>query len=109
MAIYDRPSDLESATGYRAAQNVDMREGQGPSPSLSEQTPGLDRTARARDLAMRPISWARERPAMLVSLVGGLMVIGIGTWLAVRSRRPSRLEMLRDRGVDLYDWLRSKM
>jgi hypothetical protein len=114
MATYDRPNDVQftsSSPDFAAGG-----ERRGMSPSLSEQTPGLDRTSRVRGLAMRPVSYARERPAVVLSIVGGLVVLGIGTWLAVRSRRPSRLEMLRDqglllrdKGIDLIDWLRSRL
>jgi hypothetical protein len=119
MATYDRPNDLQFSNPNMDRPVVGASEaqtGRGMSPSLSEQTPGLDATSRARNLAMRPVSWARERPAIAFSILGGLAVIGIGTFLAMRSRRPSRLEMLRDQGIllrdkgaDLYDWLRSKL
>jgi hypothetical protein len=83
------------------------------SPSLSELTPGLDRTSRVRNLAMRPVSWVREQPALAASILGGLAVIGLGTWLAFRSRRMSRFEQLLDDvkcgATDAYGWLRSKV
>jgi hypothetical protein len=103
MAIYDRPSDLQSPsqTGAPAA-------GGGMSPSLSDQTPGLDPTSRARSLALRPVSWARERPAIALSILGGLCAIGLGTWLMLRTRRTSRLEDLRGRAEEMVGWLRAK-
>ncbi len=79
------------------------------SPSLTEQTPGLDRNAQLRDMAMREMTWMRENRAMLLGIVGGLAAIGLGTWLVLRSRRPTRLEMLRSRGEDLLDWLRERL
>jgi hypothetical protein len=125
MATYDRPNDVQftsanpdlGAGGLNSTLGTERR---GMSPSLSEQTPGLDKTSRVRSLAMRPVSYARERPAVVASIVGGLVVLGIGTWLAMRSRRPTRWQLLRDygidlgttardRGVDLFDWLRSKL
>ena len=119
MAIHDRPNDVQFTSvnpDFAAAGTGASAERPGMSPSLTEQTPGLDRTSRARNLAMRPVSYARERPAVVLSILGGLVVLGLGTWLAVRSRRPTRLELLRDKGIflrdkgiDLYDWLRSQM
>jgi hypothetical protein len=118
MAIDDRPSDIQQTSpAYGAGNNI--REGRGISPSLSEQTPGMDRASRARNMAMRPVSYARERPAIALSILGGLVVLGLGTWLALRSRKPTRWEMLRDYGVGLgvglkhrgagaYDWMRSR-
>jgi hypothetical protein len=81
----------------------------GMSPSLAEQTPGMDATREVRDVAMRQWAWARENKGIALGLIGGLAAIGIGTWLIVRSRRPTRLEMLRDRGSDIADWIRSKI
>jgi hypothetical protein len=112
MATSDRPNDARTqGTGPDLAAHA-----RGMSPPLSEQTPGLDRTRRVRNVAMRPVSYARERPAVVMSIVGGLVVLGIGTWLAMRSRRPSRMELLRDKGVylrdkgsELIDWLRSQL
>lgn len=124
MATYDRPNDVQftSANPDLTAGGVGGlgSERRGMSPSLSEQTPGLDSTSKVRGLAMRPVAYARERPAVVASILGGLVVIGIGTWLAMRARRPTRWELLRDygldlgssardRGIDLYDWLRSKL
>jgi hypothetical protein len=115
MATYDRPSDVQFTNATPDLGNLGG-ERRGMSPSLTEQTPGLDATSKVRTYAMRPVSYARERPAVVASILGGLVVLGIGTWLAMRSRRPTRLEMLRDhglalrdRGVDLYDWLRSQL
>ncbi len=76
------------------------------SPSLSAQTPGLDATSQARDMAMRKVAWMRENRALLVGVVGGLAAISVGTWLIVRARRPTRMELLRARGEDVLDWLR---
>ncbi len=76
------------------------------SPSLSAQTPGLDATAPVRDVAMRQWAWVRENRALCIGLVGGLAAIGIGTWMIVRGRRPSRMDLLRARGEDALDWLR---
>jgi hypothetical protein len=104
MATYDRPSDLHSS--YDA--NVRATAG-GMAPPLSEQTPGLDVTSRVRTLAMRPVSWARERPDIAVSILGGLAVLGIGTWLAMRSRRMSRLDEIKCKAEEMYGWLRSKI
>jgi hypothetical protein len=107
MPIYDRPSDLQ--TNITSPPGSTRTTQGGMSPSLSDQTPGLDTSSRARNLAMRPVSWARERPEMAISIIGGLIVIGIGTWLAVRSRRVSRLEAIKCKAEDLYGWLRSKI
>ena len=116
MATYDRPSDIQFTNVNTDPTGIPGGERRGMSPSLTEQTPGLDATSRVRSYAMRPVSYARERPAVVLSIVGGLVVLGIGTWLAMRTRRPTRLEMLRDhgvalrdKGVDLYDWLRSQL
>ena len=68
-------------------------EARGMSPPLSEQTPGLDKTSRLRNMAMRPVSYARERPGVTLSILGGIIVLGIGTYLALRPRRPTRWEM----------------
>ncbi len=115
MPSEDRTNDIRQPGAPLGSSNHnDLRHGM--SPSLTEQTPGLDRTSRVRNLAMRPVSYARERPAVAVSIIGGLIVLGIGTWLALRQRRPTRWQMMRDygvavkdRGVDAYDWLRSKI
>lgn len=116
MATYDRPNDVQFTSATPDLGNHTAASGRGMSPSLTEQTPGLDSTSRVRNLAMRPVSYARERPAVVLSIVGGLVVLGIGTWLAMRSRKPTRLQMLRDKGiflrdkgVDLVDWLRSQL
>lgn len=118
MPIYDRPSDLQSTTtlpgvGTPGVGTTYGSTGGGMSPSLREQTPGLDTLSRVRDYAMRPVSWARERPALSASIIGGLALIGIGTFLALRSRRQSRWEMFSDelqsRAGDLYGWLRHKI
>src|SRR5262249_33921558 len=79
------------------------------SPSLTEQTPGLDRTASLRDAAMRELTRLREHRALLGGIVGGLMAISLGTWLVLRARRPTRLELLRARGEDIYGWLRDRI
>jgi len=114
MPTYDRPSDLQSNTtlpgvGTPAASYA----GHGMSPSLSEQTPGLDRVSRVRNLAMRPVSWAREKPALAASIIGGLAVIGLGTWLALRTRSVSRYErlnrLLRRRAGRAYGWVRQQV
>ena len=88
-------------------------EGRGMSPSLSEQTPGMDKTSRIRNMAMRPVSYVRERPGISLSILGGLIVLGIGTYLALRPRRRTRWEMMMDYargyGTDAYDWMRSKL
>jgi hypothetical protein len=76
------------------------------SPSLTAQTPGLDATAEARDFAMRQVTWVRENRALLFSVVGGLAAIGLGAYLVLRSRRPTRMELLRGKGEDILDWLR---
>ncbi len=117
MPTYDRPSDLQSNTTVpgMGATGVGATYGStgGMSPSLEEQTPGLDALSRVRDLAMRPVSWMRERPALGASIIGGLALIGIGSFLAFRSRRQSRWEMFADelqgRAEELYGWLRSKI
>ena len=111
MASYDRPSDLQSNTTL-PGMGTPGSYGGGMSPSLSDQTPGLDRMARVRDAAMRPVGWARERPAITASVLGGIVLIGIGTYLALRSRR-SRWEMMSDelqcRAEELYGWVKSKL
>jgi hypothetical protein len=104
MATYDRPSDLQSSFDANARMT-----GGGMSPPLADQTPGLDTTARVRNLAMRPVSWARERPDIAFSILGGIAVIGIGTWLAMRSRKMSRLEQIQCKAEEMYGWLRSKV
>jgi hypothetical protein len=117
MPIYDRPSDLQSHNtlpGVGAAGGATYgTTGGGMSPSLTDQTPGLDRASRARNLAMRPVSFVREQPALAASVIGGLIVIGLGTWLALRSRRTSRLERIADDircyADEAYGWLRSKV
>jgi hypothetical protein len=81
----------------------------GMSPSLKNQTPGMDATRSARDEAMRQVAWLRENRAIVGGIVGGLVAIGLGTWLVLRARRPTRMEMLRDRGQDILDWLRGKL
>ncbi len=87
----------------------DIKTQRGMSPSLGEQTPGMDATREVRDIAMRQWAWARENKGITISLMGGLVAIGFGTWLILRARRPTRLEMLRDKGSDLADWIRSKI
>ena len=114
MPTFDRPSDLQSNTTLPGVGTpAGTYAGHGMSPSLSEQTPGLDRTARVRNLAMRPVSWVREQPALAASILGGLAVIGLGTWLAFRSRRMSRFEQftagVKCGATDAYDWLRSRI
>jgi len=81
----------------------------GESPSLTDQTPGLDKLAPIRDAAMRQVTWVRENRAMVLSIFGGLAAIGLGAWLVLRSRRPSKMELLRSRGEELVDWLRDKL
>ncbi len=81
----------------------------GMSPSLTDQTPGLDAERGVRDFAMRRWSWVKENQAIALGILGGLCAIGLGTWLIVRSREPTRLEMLRDKGSDLADWIRAKL
>ncbi len=81
----------------------------GMSPSLTNQTPGLDAGREARDFALRQWSWLKENQGLTLGILGGLCAIGIGTWLLVRSRQPTRLEMLRDKGSDLVDWIRAKL
>lgn len=54
------------------------------SPSLTEQTPGLDKLQGLRDVAMRPVAYVRERPVMALSVLGGLVALGLGAWLAYR-------------------------
>ena len=76
------------------------------SPSLTAQTPGLDATAEVRDIAMRQVTWVRENRALFLGVVGGLAAIGLGTWLVLRARRPSRMDLLRSKGEDVLDWLR---
>jgi hypothetical protein len=79
------------------------------SPSLTEQTPGLDKTAPLRDRAMREVAWMRENRAVLSGIVGGLVAIGLGTWLVLRARRPTRMDILRARGLDAYGWVRDRI
>jgi len=85
----------------------------GMSPSLSNQTPGLDPEREVRDIAMRQWTWAKENPGIALGILGGLFAIGLGSWLILRSRRPTRYEMFRDlmadKGSDLRDWFRSKL
>jgi hypothetical protein len=116
MAI-DRPSDIQQTSpSFATPGSYGYEErGRGMSASLTDQTPGLDPQARLRNMAMRPVSYARERPAIVLSIVGGMIVLGIGTWLALRSRRPTRWDlvkgygrMAKDHGVDALDWVRSK-
>jgi hypothetical protein len=114
MPTYDRPSDLQAHTTLPGVGTpAGTYAGQGMSPSLSEQTPGLDRTRRVRDLAMRPVSWAREQPALAASILGGLALIGLGTLLAFTLRRPSRYQRLnrlvRRRAGDAYGWMRARV
>jgi hypothetical protein len=77
--------------------------------SLPSQTPGLDKTRKVRDLAVRGASWARERPAAVIGVLGGLLVAGLGLFLALRARRPTRIERFRDGASDLWDRLRAKL
>lgn len=81
----------------------------GMSPSLKNQTPGMDATRAARDEAMRKMAWLRENRNVVGGIVGGLVAIGLGTWLVLRARRPTRMEMLKNRGMDVLDWLRSRL
>jgi hypothetical protein len=81
----------------------------GMSPSLTNQTPGMDAEREVRDIAMRQLSWLRENRGFALGLLGGICAIGLGAWLIVRARRPSRMDMLRAKGSDLADWFRSKM
>src|SRR5215470_10207190 len=87
--------------------DIQTSEHRSMSPSLSSQTPGMDATAPVRDMAMRKVAWMRENRALVVGIVGGLAAIGLGTWLMVRARRPTRMELLRARGEDALDWLRA--
>ncbi len=81
----------------------------GMSPSLKNQTPGMDVTRAARDEAMRKMAWVRENRNLVGGIVGGLVAIGLGTWLILRARRPTRMEMLKSRGMDVLDWMRGKL
>jgi hypothetical protein len=103
MAIYNRPSDLQ--TGNEESVHV----GGGMSPSLEEQTPGLEPTSRVRNLAMRPVAWVRERPDIAIAIFGGLAAVGLGTWLALRNRRVSRIDQIKSRAEDMVGWLRSRV
>jgi hypothetical protein len=79
----------------------------GMSPPLSAQTPGLDSTRDLRDMAMRKISWLRENKGYVIGICGGLALVGLGSWLVFR-HKPTRMELMRDKGEELLDWMRSK-
>lgn len=102
---------IEGNTTY---PNKETIPGRGMSPSLSEQTPGLENESKlnldkVKDYAQRPYFWLRNRPTIALSILGGLVVVGVGTFFAIRAgRRQTRWEMLRDRTGDLYEWMRSK-
>jgi hypothetical protein len=108
MPIDDR-SDIQQTSPRLSTPGNSSFDDRGMSPSLTDQTPGLDKTSRLRGAVMRPVSYARERPAIVLSIVGGLVVLGIGTWLALRTRRPTRWQMMKDYGTDAYEWVRSKI
>lgn len=74
---------------------------------LSQQTPGLDPTQRVKNMAMRPVSFARERPDIAAAIIGGIFVAGIGAYFALRASRKSRFEELKCAVEDMYGKLRS--
>jgi len=77
--------------------------------SLTEQTPGLDKTRVARDTTMRGITWIRERPGVIAGVLGGLVVIGVGLYLGLRRRPMSRMARMKQRGLDWVDILKDKL
>ena len=56
---------------------MDLRSSHHPSPSLSEQTPGLDRVKSPRTRGV-------------LGVLGGLVLIGVGAILALRRRSQPR-------------------
>jgi hypothetical protein len=65
---------------------MELRSSTNGTPSLSGQTPGLDRGRRARDLAIRAGTAVRARPRTFMGILGGLVLIGVGAFLALRRR-----------------------
>lgn len=54
---------------------------------LSTQTPGLDKTRKIRDAAIRGAAWARERPLVVASIAVGFLALGGYAWLFSRKSR----------------------
>lgn len=81
----------------------------GMSPSLAQQTPGLDTARPIRDLVIRETSWFRENKGLALSVLGGIAAMGLGTWLVLRRREPTRMELAREKGAELFEWLRAKL
>jgi hypothetical protein len=75
---------------------------------LSQQTPGLDPTQRVKNIAMRPVSWARERPDLAAAIIGGIAVVSIGAFFAIRASRKSRFDELMCYVEDMYGKVRSR-
>jgi hypothetical protein len=65
---------------------MELRSRTNGTPSLSEQTPGLDRGRSVRTLALRAKAAARARPRAMLGILGGLLLIGVGAFLALRRR-----------------------
>jgi MYXO-CTERM domain-containing protein len=72
---------------------MDLRTSTHPSPPLSEQTPGLDRDRRLRALALRTKTAVASRPRTFLGVLGGLVLIGVGAFLALRRRRALRTSL----------------
>ena len=65
---------------------MDLRTNVSRTPSLSEQTPGLETGRRIKSLALRAKAIASSRPRSFMGILGGLLVIGIGAFLTLRRK-----------------------
>jgi hypothetical protein len=104
----DQPRDPRTRVDDLLAENTrhppgSVRERPGQSPSLATQTPGLDPQEPARLAGIRAVAWIRERPGVVLGVLGGLAAAGAGLWLALRRRASARRRATRGlRGA----WLR---
>ena len=78
--------DAPDRPGFDASS---LREGgNGMTPDLESQTPGLDADRFVRDGFIRAASWVKERPLLVGGILGGIALAGVGIWLGMYYSEP---------------------